>query len=131
MKAKPTMFDKFKNLASMMGQAGELRQRMEQMQAELAAKTVEADAGAGAVRVVMNGKFEVMAVRMDPIMIATLSAGDAEADRQMVEELVAAAFNAALARAQDMIKSEMSQLTGGMDLSGLDEMLGGGALPPQ
>jgi len=118
------MFDKFKNLASMMGQAGELRERMEQMQAELAKKTVEADAGAGAVRVVINGKFEVLAVRMDPAMIASLSIDDADADRQMVEELVAAAMNAALVKAQEMIQTEMSQLTGGLDLSGLDKMLG-------
>ncbi len=119
------MFDNLKNMASLMGQAGELRQRMEQIQQDLANKTVEADAGAGAVRVVMNGRFEVLAVRLDPAMLTTLAGEGADADHRMIEELITAAVNAAHAKAQQMIKQEMAQLTGGMDLGGLEQMLGG------
>ena len=119
------MFDKLKNLAGLMGQAGEIKEKFEQVQAQLGQMTVEADAGAGAVRVVMNGRFEVAAVRLDPAMIATLAGAGAEADRQMVEELIAAAVNAAVAKTQQLIKGEMTSLTGGLDIPGLDKMLGG------
>ena len=72
------MFDNLKNMAGLMSQAKEMRAKMEQAQAELARKTVEADAGAGAVRVTMNGKMEVLSVRIDKAMIATLVGSGAE-----------------------------------------------------
>ena len=119
------MLDNLKNLAGLMGQAGKLKQKFEDMQAQLGQMSVEADAGAGAVRVVMNGRFEVLAVRLDPTMIATLAGEGAEADQQMVEELIAAAVNAAVAKTQQLIKDEMASMTGGLDIPGLDKMLGG------
>ena len=119
------MFDNLKNLAGLMGQAGELKQKFEQIQAQLGQKTVEAESGAGAVRVVMNGRFEVLAVRLDPTMTATLVGVGPEADRQMVEELIAAGVNAAVIKTQQLIKDEMGALTGGLDIPGLDKMLGG------
>ncbi|MCC6680017.1 MAG: YbaB/EbfC family nucleoid-associated protein [Phycisphaeraceae bacterium] len=99
----------------------QIKQRMEQMQAELARKTVEAEAGAGAVRVTVNGKLEVLSVQLDPAMIATFLGDAAKAeDRQLVEELIASAVNEALRRAQELVKQEMSKAAGGLNLPGLD-----------
>lgn len=133
------MFDNLKNLGSLMAQAGQLREKFEQLQNELANKTVEGDAGAGAVRVVMNGKFEVLSVRLDRPLLAVLTgavgaggesgttasdgSGSAAGDTQMIEELIAAAFNAAALKAQQLVKQEMAGLTGGMNLPGLSQLL--------
>ena len=116
------MLDQLKNLktlAGLMGNARELREKFEQLQAELARKTVEADAGAGAVRVVMNGKFEVVRVMLDRPLLATLAGEGQDLDAQMVEELIAAAVNAAMKKAQELARDEVARLTGGLDLSGL------------
>ena len=113
------MFDQLKNLkslASMFGNMDEIKAKFEQFQQDLARRTVEGDAGAGAVRVVMNGKFEVLEVRIDPAMMAALSGDGNEQDRAMVEDLIAAAFNATLAKAQELVRGEMSRVTGGLNL---------------
>ena len=126
------MFDQFKNmkqLAGMLGNLGDMRQKAEQLREELARRTVVADAGAGAVTVEMSGTFEVRNVTIDPAMLSVLvspgstgtdenaSAGDD--DRQMVEELLVAAFNAALEKAQELVREETARLTGGMNLPGM------------
>ncbi len=134
------MFDQLKNLkglAGLMGQAGQFKEKMEQMQEELARQTVVGDAGAGAVRVTINGRLEVVRVELDRVMIATLagpstpsessveddrattatSAG--QTDQEMVEELIAAAINDGMARAQELVRQEMSKITGGLDLSSM------------
>lgn len=116
------MFDQLKNikeLAGLMGNLGEVREKMEQMQAELAEKTVEADAGAGAVRVTLNGKFEVLAVQVDPTMVSVLAGTGTDADRAMVEELIASAMNAAVLKVQEMLKDTLGEATGGLGLPGV------------
>ena len=123
------MFDQMKNmkqLAGLMGNMGQLKEKFEQVQAELAKKHVEADAGAGAVRVTANGKLEIIRVEVDPAMVASLAGEGAEADREMIEELIASATNAALKKAQELVKEEMSKAAGGMNLPGMDQLLGGG-----
>jgi hypothetical protein len=122
------MFDQLKNLkglASMLGNASELREKFERIQQELAGKTVEADAGAGAVRVTVNGRLQVLRVELDPAMVPSLAGQGADADREMIEELIASATNAALERAQAMIREELGKATGGLNLPGLDGMMGG------
>ncbi len=119
------MFNNLKNFASLMSQAGEFRQKLAQLQAEIAKKTVEADAGAGAVRVVMNGKLEVVSVKLDRPLLATLAGQGPDADQQMVEDLIASAVNAAIVKTQEMVRQEMMNLTGGMNLPGLDMLMGG------
>jgi len=109
------MFDQLKNLknlAGMMGQAGEMKEKMEQMQAALAELTVEAEAGAGAVTVVMNGTFEVLDIRFDQPMLVALVGEGSDADRDMVAELLASAYNAAHEKAQGLAQQEMAKLTG-------------------
>jgi nucleoid-associated protein EbfC len=118
------MFDNFKNLASLMSQAGQLKEKLADIQEQLAARTVEADAGAGAVRVVMNGKLEVQRVELDRAMIRTLAGEGDDADQQMIEELITAAMNAATAKVREMIQQEFAGLTGGLNLPGMDNLLG-------
>lgn len=121
------MMDQLKNLKSLsalMGNREELKAKFEQLQAELARKTAEGDAGAGAVRVTINGKMEVQRVELDPAMIATLVAGSGDEDKAMIEELIAAAVNDAMSKAQQMVKDEMAQMAGGMNLPGLEGLLG-------
>lgn len=122
------MFDQLKNLkalSGLMGNMPEIKRRMEEMQAELARRTVEGEAGAGAVRVTVNGKLEVLNVQLDPAMIATLAGEGSDADRGMIEELIVSAANDAMRRAQELVKEEMSKAAGGLNLPGMD-----GLLPP-
>ena len=116
------MFDQIKNmkqLAGLMGNLGDLREKMEQMQAELGEKTVEAEAGAGAVRVTMNGRFEVVSVTIDPAMVSVLAGVGTDADRAMVEELIASAMNAAVLKVQELLKDSLGEATGGLGLPGM------------
>jgi DNA-binding YbaB/EbfC family protein len=120
------MFDQMKNLkqlASMLGNADQIKERMEQVQAELAKKTVEADAGAGAVRVTVNGKFEVVNLTLDPSMLAALTdeTADAADNQALLEDLIAAAVNEAMRRAQEMVRQEMMSLAPGLNLPGLTD----------
>ncbi|MEM9418812.1 MAG: YbaB/EbfC family nucleoid-associated protein [Planctomycetota bacterium] len=122
------MFDQMKNLkqlAGLMGNAGEIKAKFEAMQAELENKTVEADAGAGAVRVTVNGQLRVVGVHLDPVMTTALVGSGTEADKGMVEELIVSATNAAMEKAQMMIKDEMASVTGGLNLPGMDQLMGG------
>ncbi|MEM7625343.1 MAG: YbaB/EbfC family nucleoid-associated protein [Planctomycetota bacterium] len=121
------MFDQLKNLkqlAGLMGNPAELKAKFEAMQAELETMSVEADAGAGAVRVTMNGHLRVTDVKLDPAMIATLVGSGDDADHGLIEELIVSATNAAMAKAQDMVKENMASLTGGMNIPGMDQLLG-------
>ncbi len=116
------MFDQLKNmknLAGLMGNLGEIREKMEQFQAELGEKTVEADSGAGAVRVTMNGRFEVVTVTVDPAMVSVLAGVGTDADRAMVEELIASAMNAAVFKVQELLKETLGEAAGGMGLPGV------------
>ena len=123
------MFDQLKNLkgmAELMGNAGQLKEKFAQMQAELERIRVDAEAGAGAVRVTVNGKFKVLAVELDRAMIQALCSeggADVDADKQMIEQLVLSATNAAMAKAQEQIQQQIGSLTGGMNIPGLDSLL--------
>ena len=115
------MFDNMKQFASIMKNLPEMKARAEHMQAELERKIVEADAGGGAVKVTMNGKGRVLRINIDqPLMMGI--AGD---DKAMVEELIAAAINSGMDKVQGLLSEEMRNVAGGMDLPGLDGLLGG------
>ena len=123
------MFEQLKNLKNLMGMMGrpeEMRAQFEKIQQELARKRVTGEAGAGAVRVVADGKMQIISVHLDRAMLTTLAGEGPEADQQMIEELIAAAVNDALNKARDAVQQEMGQITGGLDLSGLDKLMGGG-----
>ena len=115
------MFDNMKNLGSIMKQAGQFREKAEELKNELERKTVTGEAGGGAVRVTMNGRGKVVRMEIDQNMLAGL-AGD---DKEMVEELMTLAINDAVDKVQELIAAEVRSLTGGMDIPGLNEMFGG------
>jgi DNA-binding YbaB/EbfC family protein len=106
-----------------MKQAQEMSGKMEQMTQELRTKRVTGSAGAGMVEAEANGMGEIMAVRIDPDLFA-------KQDREMVEDLLPAAINAAQKKAKELYAEQMKSLTGGMNLPGHGEALGSlGNLP--
>ena len=113
------MFDNLKALGSIMKNAGDIREKAEQLKAQLEARTVEAEAGGGAVRVTLNGKGRVLRVELDPPLLSGI-AGD---DRGVIEELIAAAVNAGQEKVRRLMADELKQLTGGMDIPGLSGLI--------
>ena len=101
-----------KDMGKLLKQAQQMQAKMAQMQAELAEKSVEASAGGGMVKVVMNGRHEVVSVTIDPEVV------DPQ-DVEMLEDLVAAAVTEATNRVEEMVRDEMSSITGGMPLPGM------------
>lgn len=100
------------NMNKMMKQVQKMQQDMIKLQEELGNRTVESSAGGGAVKVVANGKNEILSVEIKP------EAVDPE-DIEMLQDLIRAAVNEALRLAQEMISQEMSKLTGGLKIPGL------------
>jgi DNA-binding YbaB/EbfC family protein len=101
-----------KNLTGMMKQAQKLQARMVEMQAELGNRTVSAQAGGGMVEAVVNGRQELVSLRID-LEVAVPD------DVEMLQDLILAALNEALNRSREMMAAEMSKLTGGMQIPGL------------
>jgi hypothetical protein len=95
-------------LAGLMQQAQKMQENMKRLQDELAQTEVEGQAGAGMVKVLMTCKNQVRRVSIDPSLV-----GD---DRDMLEDLVAAAFNDAVRRAEEMTQQKMQSVTAGMPL---------------
>ena len=99
----------FGNMGKMMKQMQKLQAQMPKLQEDMAQRTVEASAGGGVVTVTVNGENQVVGVKIDP------DAVDPD-DVEMLEDLVMAATNEALRRAQAMVAEEMGKLTGGLKL---------------
>ena len=95
-------------LAGLMKQAQAMQENMKRAQDELAAIEVEGQSGAGLVKVVMTCKHDVKRVAIDPSLLAD--------DKDMLEDLVAAAFNDAVRRAETVSNEKMGRLTAGMPL---------------
>jgi hypothetical protein len=95
-----------------MKQAKKMQERMMQLQEELALRTVEATAGGGMVSVTVNGKFEVLSLKIDREVVNP-------DDVEMLQDLIAAAVNEGVRKAQEMAASEMAKVTGGMQIPGL------------
>jgi len=98
------MFDALKNMnmGDLMNQARKMREQMEAMQAEMARKTVTADAGAGMVQATVNGKLELVKLKIDGTKIDPN-------DTEMLEDVIIAAVNAAQGRAGQMMQAEMQK----------------------
>jgi nucleoid-associated protein EbfC len=101
-----------KGMGNMMKQAQKLQAKMQRMQEELATKTVETSAGGGMISVVANGAQQIVAIKIEKEVV------DPD-DVEMLEDLVLAAVNDALAKSQEMVSAEMGKLTGGMKIPGL------------
>ena len=112
------------NLPALLKQAQEMSGKMQQLNAELKTKRVTGAAGGGLVEVDANGLGEALAVRIDPSLIE-------KQDRELIEDLLPAAINAAQAKAKELHAESMQQIAGGIALPGLTEALGGlGQAPP-
>jgi DNA-binding YbaB/EbfC family protein len=100
------------NMKEMMRQAQRLQSKMSKLQEELASRQVEASAGGGMVKAVVNGKPELVSVTIEK------DAVDPE-DIEMLQDLVVAAVNEALTRSKEMVEGEMGKLTGGLKIPGM------------
>ncbi|MFP4226902.1 MAG: YbaB/EbfC family nucleoid-associated protein [Desulfobacterales bacterium] len=101
-----------KNMGKMMKQAQQLQNKMEKLQEEMADKTIEASAGGGMVKAVANGRQQIVSVSIEKEVV------DPE-DVEMLQDLIVAAINDALAQSQQMVSEEMNKLTGGMNIPGM------------
>lgn len=100
------------NMQKMMKQMQKMQKDMEKMQAEAAEKTVSASAGGGAVTITVSGNQEIKGININP------DAVDLD-DIEMLEDMIMAAANEALDKSKEMMTSELSKLTGGMNIPGL------------
>jgi DNA-binding YbaB/EbfC family protein len=101
-----------KGLGKMMKQAQQLQSKMLKLQEELAEKTVETSSGGGMVKVVASGKQQLVSIQIEQEVV------DPD-DVEMLQDLILAAVNDALTKAQEMVSGEMNKLTGGMNIPGL------------
>ena len=95
-----------------MKQAAKMQQQMEQTQASLAAQTVEATSGGGAVRVIARCDGTVATIKIDPAAVNP-------ADAQLLEDMIVTAVNQALTQAKDISNAEMGKITQGLNLPGM------------
>ena len=95
------------NMGNMMKQAQMMQERLQKAQAEIASMEVTGESGAGMVKVTMNGSHEVRRVEIDDSVFD---------DKEIAEDLIAAAFNDATRRVEVQSKEKLSAVTGGMQL---------------
>ena len=107
-----------KMLGDLMKQAQKMQQEMGKIQEESKKKTVEAAAGGGMVVAVANGAMEVVSIKIEKDVVNP-------DDIEMLQDLVLAAINEALRRAQQMVSDDMGKITGGMNIPGMGNMFGG------
>jgi DNA-binding YbaB/EbfC family protein len=100
------------SINKLMKQAARMQQQMEQVQAQLAARTVEATSGGGAVKVTAKCDGSLAAIKIDPQAINP-------ADAQLLEDMVLAAANQALSQAREISNTEMGKVTAGLSLPGM------------
>jgi len=101
-----------KGMGNMMKEAQKLQAKMLRMQEELADKTVEATAGGGMIKAVANGRQQILSIQIEKEVV------DPD-DVEMLQDLILAAVNDALAKSQEMVSGEMSKLTGGLKIPGM------------
>lgn len=99
-------------IGNLMKMAKQAQQQITKIQEELADKEVEASAGGGMVKAKVNGKQELLSITLEKEVV------DPD-DVEMLQDLIVAAINEAMRKAQDMMQAEMGKVTGGMNLPGL------------
>lgn len=100
------------NMNNMIKQAKKVQEQIARMQEELKERVLETSAGGGAVNIKINGKQQLLEIKIKPEVV------DPE-DIEMLEDLIMAAVNDAVKQSQDMVSSEMSKITGGLNIPGL------------
>ena len=100
------------SIGKLMKQAARMQQQMEQVQADLAARTVQATSGGGAVKVVAKCDGSIASIKIDPQAVNP-------ADVQLLEDMILTAANQALSQAAEISKAEMGKVTQGLKLPGM------------
>ncbi len=100
------------NLPGLLKQAMDVKNKIEQIKEQMANERVEASAGGGMVTIVMTGRFELESIKIDPEIIN-------KDDPEMLETMVRAAVNEANHRVQELLKTKMKEMTGGIDIPGI------------
>src|SRR5712671_6570698 len=100
------------SIGKLMKQAARMQQQMETVQAQLAARTVEATSGGGAVKVVARCDGTIASIKIDPQAVNP-------ADAQLLEDMVVTAANQALAQAKEISSAEMGKATAGFNMPGM------------
>ncbi|MAC45412.1 MAG: YbaB/EbfC family nucleoid-associated protein [Oceanospirillum sp.] len=95
-------------MGELMKQAQQMQEKMQQMQEDAANQKVIGEAGAGMVKVTMNGRHDVSAVSIDESLMSE--------DKEMLEDLLAAAVNDAVRRVEEATQAKMAEMTGGMQM---------------
>jgi len=108
----------FGDLGKMIKVAADMKRRMPEVQAKLEASEFVAEAGGGAVRATVNGKLRLLDVKVDPALLA-----EGAMDAAMLEDLLKAAVSAAQAQAAEAAMAAMHDLTGGMNIPGIEGMI--------
>jgi DNA-binding YbaB/EbfC family protein len=98
-----------KDFGKLMKQAKEMQERVQEMQTKLEAEQAEGSAGGGMVVVTMNGRHELVGIKIDPEVVV-------REDVEMLEDLITAACNDARSKIDEAIQGEMGKLTGGLGL---------------
>ncbi len=111
------MFKELAALGSFWKQAQQLGGRMKELTEELRVRRVTGSAGGGLVEIEVNGLVEVVRCRVDPALLA-------QQDRELLEDLIATATNQAIGKAKELHAEAMRSLTGGMQLPGLEKLMG-------
>ena len=106
---------KIPNMGNLMKQAQQFQTKMNKLQEELGEQTVEASAGGGMVSVVVNGKQELLSIRIDKEVINP-------EDADMLQDLILSAVNDGLSRSKAMVSDGMSGLTKGMNIPGITSL---------
>jgi len=101
-----------KGLGNILKQAQQMHSKIAQLQEEMAGRTVEATSGGGMVHIVMNGKMEIVSIRIDPEVVN-------REDVDMLQDLIKAAVNEGLRKSQEMMAEEMKKITGGLAIPGV------------
>jgi hypothetical protein len=101
-----------KGIGKMLKQAQRIQSDMLRLQQELADKTVEAASGGGMVKVIANGKQQIVSLSIEKEVIDPNEV-------EMLQDLILAAVNEALTKSQEMVSSEMSKITGGVNIPGI------------
>jgi DNA-binding YbaB/EbfC family protein len=101
-----------KDMQEVLRQAQRMQERLARVQEELAEKTVEASSGGGMVTAVVNGRQEIVSIRIEKEVVSP-------EDVELLQDLVAGAVNEAMFRSRKMMADELAKITGGMNLPGL------------
>lgn len=105
----------FGDLTKMFGQFKDIQANLQRVQEEAAQRVVEASSGGGMVTAKVNGKGDLLEIKIDPNVVDVN-------DLEMMEDLIKAAINAAVTKSQEEMREQMQELTGGLNIPGLDQL---------